>query len=32
VTRATEVKPGDDILIGTTRMRLLQVDALKTTR
>lgn len=31
VTRATEVKPGDDILIGTTRMRLVQVDALRTT-
>jgi DNA-binding winged helix-turn-helix (wHTH) protein len=32
VTRATEVRAGDDILIGTTRMRLVQVDALKTTR
>lgn len=32
VTHATAVQPGDEILIGTTRMRLVQVDALATTR
>lgn len=31
VTRC-EVRPGDEILIGTTRMRLVQVDALATTQ
>ncbi|HEX6100051.1 MAG TPA: FHA domain-containing protein [Thermoanaerobaculia bacterium] len=31
ITGATEVQPGDEILIGTTRLRLVQVDALATT-
>ena len=31
VTEPVEVAPGDDILIGTVRMRLVQVDALATT-
>ena len=31
VTRPTEVHAGDEILIGTIRMRLLEVDALATT-
>lgn len=31
ITRATEVKPGDEILIGTTKMMLVQVNAMATT-
>ena len=31
VTDAVEVRPGDEILIGTTRMRLVKVDALAPT-
>ena len=31
VTRATVVKPGDEILVGTTKLRLVQVDALAAT-
>lgn len=31
VTGPTEVKPGDEILIGTTKLRLVQVTALATT-
>jgi DNA-binding winged helix-turn-helix (wHTH) protein len=32
VTDPVEVAPGDDILIGTIRLRLVQVDAMATTR
>jgi DNA-binding winged helix-turn-helix (wHTH) protein len=32
ITHATTVQPGDEILVGTTRMRLVQVDAMATTR
>ena len=31
ITRATEVKPGDEILIGTTKLRVVLVDSLAST-
>jgi hypothetical protein len=31
ITQATAVKPGDEILIGTTKLRLVRVDALAST-